>query len=176
MNWEFDWLDFMQTIHSPILNVIMVGLSTIGNAGIFWIVVTLIMVMFKKTRKCGFQIAFAMLITYIIGNLILKNAIQRDRPCWINPDVKLLVANPKDYSFPSGHTMNGIVASITIFLNNKKIGIPAIVLALLIAFSRLYNYVHFPTDVFGGIVIGVFCAIIAEWIFKKKGWKAPFTL
>lgn len=116
--------------------------------------------------------AIAMLLTFIVGNLILKNAIHRPRPCWINEEIELIVRSPKDYSFPSGHTMNGIVASLTIFFNNKKYGIAAIILALLIAFSRLYNYVHFPTDILGGLAIGIICAIIVEYIFRKKKWKA----
>lgn len=172
MKWEFDFLDAIYEMHTPILDKIMIFLSTIGEAGAFWILVAVVLLFFKKTRKCGLQMAIAMLLTFIVGNLILKNAIHRPRPCWINEEIELIVRSPKDYSFPSGHTMNGIVASLTIFFNNKKYGIAAIILALLIAFSRLYNYVHFPTDILGGLAIGVICAIIVEYIFRKKKWKA----
>ncbi|MEE1008435.1 MAG: phosphatase PAP2 family protein [Agathobacter sp.] len=172
MEWEFDFLDAIYKMHTPILDKIMIFLSTMGEAGVFWILVAVVLLFFKKTRKCGLQMAIAMLLTFIVGNLILKNAIHRPRPCWINEEIELIVRSPKDYSFPSGHTMNGIVASLTIFFNNKKYGIAAIILALLIAFSRLYNYVHFPTDILGGLAIGIICAIIVEYIFRKKKWKA----
>ena len=101
MGWEFDWLYALQQIHHPVLDKIMVFLSTIGNAGIMWIVLAIICLIMKKTRRCGAQMAVAMLVTFVIGNLILKNAIGRDRPCWIDPTVVLLVRNPTDFSFPS---------------------------------------------------------------------------
>ena len=85
MNWEFDWLYALQQIHNPVLDKIMVALSTIGNAGILWIVLAVILLIMKKTRRCGTQMALAMLLTFIIGNLVLKNMISRDRPCWIDP-------------------------------------------------------------------------------------------
>ena len=113
----------------------------------------------------------AMLLTFIIGNLILKNAISRDRPCWIEPTVTLLVKSPTDFSFPSGHSMNGFTAAVTILFYDKRWGIAAVVLAALIAFSRLYNFVHFPTDVFAGIVIGTVIACVTNALFvrvKKK--------
>ena len=155
MSWEFDILYAIQNIHTPILDKIMVALSTLGNAGIFWIVLSVILLIPKKYRKCGFQMMLSMALCYIVGNLILKNLIARDRPCWIHPSVQLLVKSPWDYSFPSGHSMNGFTASVAMLCNDRKIGIPAVILAAFIAFSRLYNFVHFPTDVIAGIVIGI---------------------
>ena len=161
MNWEFDWLYALQQIHNPVLDKIMVALSTIGNAGILWIVLAVILLIMKKTRRCGTQMALAMLLTFIIGNLVLKNMISRDRPCWIDPTVALLVKNP------TGHSMNGFTAAVTILFYNKRWGIAAIILASLIAFSRLYNFVHFPTDVFAGIVIGTVVACLVNLLFMR---------
>ena len=172
MGWEFDWLYALQPILHPMLDKSMVFLSTIGNAGIMWIVLAIICLIMKKTRRCGAQMAVAMLVTFVIGNLILKNAIGRDRPCWIDPTVVLLVRNPTDFSFPSGHSMNGFTAAVTILFYNRRWGIAAVVLAALIAFSRLYHFVHFPTDVFAGIVIGTMVACVTNvlfvWINKRK--------
>ena len=172
MSWEFDWLYALQQIHNPILDKIMVVLSMIGNAGILWIVLAVLLLIMKKTRCCGAQMAVGMLLTFIIGNLILKNAIGRNRPCWIDPTVALLVKNPSDFSFPSGHSMNGFTAAVTILFYDKRWGIAAVVLAALIAFSRLYNFVHFPTDVFAGIVIGIVVACVTNalfvWIKRRK--------
>ena len=167
MNWEFDWLYALQQIHNPVLDKIMVALSTIGNAGILWIVLTVILLIMKKTRRCGAQMALAMLLTFIIGNLVLKNMISRDRPCWIVPTVALRVKNPTDFSFPSGHSMNGFTAAVTILFYDKRWGIAAIILASFVAFSRLYNFVHFPTDVFAGVVIGTVVACLVNLLFMR---------
>ncbi len=168
MSWEFDILYAIQNIHTPILDKIMVALSTLGNAGIFWIVLSVILLIPKKYRKCGFQMMLSMALCYIVGNLILKNLIARDRPCWIHPSVQLLVKSPWDYSFPSGHSMNGFTASVAMLCNDRKIGIPAVILAAFIAFSRLYNFVHFPTDVIAGIVIGIVMALLVNYLMKRK--------
>ena len=144
MKWEFDILYALQKIHQPVLDHIMTGLSTIGNAGIFWIVLGMVLCIPKKYRKIGIQMVISMAITFIIGNLIL------------------LIKSPKDYSFPSGHSMNGFAASIALLCNDKKLGIPAVILASLIAFSRLYHFVHFPTDVMVGILIGTTVAILVH--------------
>ena len=139
MKWEFDILYALQKIHQPVLDHIMTGLSTIGNAGIFWIVLGLVLCIPKKYRKIGIQMVISMAITFIIGNLILKNLIARERPCWLDTQIALLIKSPKDYSFPSGHSMNGFAA-----------------------FSRLYHFVHFPTDVMVGILIGTTVAILVH--------------
>lgn len=171
MSWEFEWLYALQNIHSPILDKIMVAISTIGNAGLFWIVCALLLLIFKKTRPVGVQVVIAMAVTFIIGNLVLKNLIMRDRPCWIDTSVALLVDSPTDYSFPSGHSMNGFAASVTMLLNDRRYGIPAVILAALIAFSRLYIFVHFPTDVFAGILIGTLVAVFVYLLWKKRSNK-----
>lgn len=168
MAWEFEWLDALQEIHNPILNAIMSFLSLLGDNGILWISLSVLLIIIARTRKCGIQMAVAMIITFIIGNLILKNLVARARPCWIRPEIVLLVKRPWDYSFPSGHSMNGFSAAVTILFYNKSWGVAAVVLAGLIAFSRLYNYVHFPTDVFTGILLGTFAACVTNWFFHRK--------
>lgn len=168
MSWEFDFLYALQNIHNSVLDKIMIVLSTIGDAGLLWIGVAILLICMKKYRKCGLQVAVAMLLTFIVGNLILKNMIHRDRPCWIDPSITLLVKLPSDFSFPSGHSMNGFTASVSILLCDKKLGIPAVILAAAIAFSRLYNFVHFPTDVIAGIVIGIVSALFVNYLFQRK--------
>jgi undecaprenyl-diphosphatase len=166
-NWEFDWLYALQGIHNPVLDTIMVALSTIGDAGIVWILLSLVLLIPKKYRKTGIQMAISIVVTFIIGNLILKNIVMRARPCQIDETVALLVTMPSDYSFPSGHSMNGFTAAIALLYNDKKLGIPAVVLAALIAFSRLYNFVHFPTDVLFGAALGTVVALAVCIIFRR---------
>lgn len=171
MSWEFDWLYALQDIHNPVLDKVMVFVSALGNAGIFWIAVGLLLLITKRYRRGGAQMLVAMAVTFVIGNLILKNLVARERPCWIDREVQLLMASPSDYSFPSGHSMNGFAGSVSLLCIDRRIGIPAVILAAVIAFSRLYLFMHFPTDVFAGIVIGLVIALITNYVFWKKGWK-----
>ena len=171
MSWEFDWLYALQDIHNPVLDKVMVFVSALGNAGIFWIAVGLLLLITKRYRRGGTQMLVAMAVTFVIGNLILKNLVARERPCWIDREVLLLMASPSDYSFPSGHSMNGFAGSVSLLCIARRIGIPAVILAAIIAFSRLYLFMHFPTDVFAGIVIGLVIALITNYVFWKKGWK-----
>ena len=103
----------------------------------------------------------------IIGNGILKNLVRRSRPCWIDTTIPLLIANPTDFSFPSGHTLASFEAAVMIFLHNKKFGIPALLLAMLIGFSRLYLFVHFPTDVLGGAILGTIISVCTYYIYNR---------
>lgn len=151
---EFKILYLINTLHTPILDKIMVLLTNLGDAGIIWILIALVLLFRRSTRKCGILMLVSMVLGLIIGNVVLKNLIQRSRPCWIDTNILLLIPNPTDYSFPSGHTLASFEAAIMIFLHNKKWGILAMMLAVLIAFSRMYLFVHFPTDILGGIVIG----------------------
>lgn len=167
MNWEFSILYAIQNIHNPILDKIMIFISALGNDGIFWIAIGVVCLFMKKHRKMGLQVLITMLCTFIIGNLILKNVFARPRPCDIDTTIEMLISRPHGHSFPSGHSMNGMTAAVALFLNNKKIGIPALVLASVIGFSRMYLFVHFPTDVLGGFAVGLIVAIVVDWAFKK---------
>ena len=167
MDWEFSFLYFLQELHNPVLDKIMLFITSLGNEGLLWIGIAVVMLFFKKYRKCGISIGVALLLMEITGNLVLKELIMRDRPCWIDPTVELLLKAPSSYSFPSGHTFAGFAASVTIFLNHKKEGIAAIIVASLIAFSRMYLFVHFPTDILGGMVFGTGIAVLVYFGMKK---------
>lgn len=164
---EFEILYALQNLHNPVLDKIMVVITTLGDGGIFWIIVGLVMLIFKKTRKCGVMMLLTMAICYVVGNIALKNIIGRPRPCSIDSSVPLLIPFPSEYSFPSGHTLHGFAAATAIFLHFKKPGIAALMLASLIAFSRMYLFVHFPTDILGGIILGVTMAVVVYCVEKK---------
>ena len=173
MEWEFSILFALQDIHNPILDSIMLFITSLGNDGWLWLAIGVVCLLFKKHRKMGLQLLLSMLCTYILGNLILKNVFARPRPCDIDTAVTLLLSRPHGHSFPSGHSINSMVAAVALFLNNKKIGIPAVVIAALIGFSRLYLFVHFPTDVLGGFAIAILVAIGVDWAFRQfQIWKA----
>jgi len=167
MSWEFDFLYLLQRLHTPILDKIMIFITTLGDAGLIWILLAIAFLVTKKYRKCGLTMAISLFIMVLFGNLILKNVIMRDRPCWIDTNVLLLIKNPHDYSFPSGHTYASITSAIAIWLWHKKEGIFAIFIAILISFSRLYLFVHFPTDVLMSCILGVITAWISYYFVKK---------
>ncbi|MBQ6896982.1 MAG: phosphatase PAP2 family protein [Oscillospiraceae bacterium] len=162
MKWEFAFLYFLQDLHTPLLDKIMLFFTKMGNIGLPWLAVAVILLFFKKTRPCGIAILLSLLLKEIIGNLALKNLIARERPCWIDTSVPLLISAPSSYSFPSGHTFDGFAASVSIFLYNKKAGIAAIIVAAAIAFSRMYLFVHFPTDVLASVVLGILVAVFVH--------------
>lgn len=161
MAWEFNLLDqIQQHLANDFLNALVPRISSLGDAGLIWIALSILLLLFPKTRKAGLASGIALLFMLITGNMILKPLVARLRPFTVNTAVELLIPPPTDFSFPSGHTYASFASSSAIFRNNRKIGIPALILAFLIAFSRLYLYVHYPTDVLFGILFG----ILAGWI------------
>lgn len=168
---ELQFLHMIQGLHNEILDKIMIVLSALGEGGIFWIALSVVLAIPKKTRRCGITMMISMAFTFILGNLMLKNLIARPRPFTVDTSVNLIVPIPREYSFPSGHTMNGFTAATSIFLYYKKAGIGALVFAAAIAFSRMYLFVHYPTDILGGIIIGVLDAVLSYYLvrhFAKK--------
>lgn len=156
---ELSFLYELQQLHNPILDAIMVFITGLGDKGMIWIVIALLLCCQRKSRACGVSMLIAMLMGLVLGNGIVKNLIARPRPCWIDPSVSLLIVKPTDYSFPSGHTLASVEGAVTIWLYNRKWGIPALILAGFIAFSRLYLFVHYPTDVLVGVMLGVIIAV-----------------
>lgn len=166
---DFTILDFIQTLRSPVSDAVFSFITRLGDSGFIWILTALIMLCFKKTRKCGIIVAIALIIGTIAGNLILKNLFARERPFILNPDMveNIIISLPSGYSFPSGHTRSSFEAAFAIFLCNKKWGIPALILAALIGFSRNYLYVHYPTDVIAGAILGIVIGFASYFIYQK---------
>lgn len=157
---EFSILYAINTIHNNILDNIMKVITILGDAGIIWLVIALILILKTKTRRCGILIIIALVLGLLIGNFLLKNIIARPRPFTVDKTINLLIQMPNDYSFPSCHTMASFEAAVIIFLHNKKWGIPVMILAILIGFSRMYLFVHYPSDVAFGAILGSLIAII----------------
>lgn len=165
---ELKILDFIQEkLTCPFLDAVMPIITSLANGGILWIISALVLICLKKTRKTGFSVGLALILGFIIGNLILKNAVARIRPYDMNSQIEILVNKLSDYSFPSGHTLASFEAASVLLIRNRRLGIPAIVLATLIAFSRLYLYVHYPTDVLAGAVLGIIIAVFASRLTGK---------
>lgn len=134
----------------------MVFITRLGDVGIIWIVLSIVLLLIPKTRKSGAVMVAALVVDVLLCNIVLKNLVARTRPYDVNTGVHLLVAKLHDYSFPSGHTAASFASVTALYLaGEKKLWKFALVLACLIAISRLYLYVHYPTDVLGGILFGV---------------------
>ena len=165
---EIAILDAIQTIRNPLLDKIMISITTLGDAGIIWILLAIVLVNNKKYRRTGIILAVALVVDLILCNILLKPVIARTRPFDINTMVELIVKRPVDYSFPSGHTAGSFAATVGLFLaKNKKMAIGALIISVLIAFSRLYLYVHFLTDVLGGIAAGIVAGTVGYLIVIK---------
>lgn len=168
--WKFDFeiLFFIKDhIRNEFLDVIVPFYTNLGDDGIIWIVLGLVLLIPKKTRKCGVMVLAALLVMLVTNNIILKNLIARPRPCATYPELVELVKIPTSYSFPSGHTVSAMAVAFTVFLQHKKLGAVTIVCGILMGLSRLYVGVHFPTDVFGGILVGAAIAWFVYWAEKK---------
>ena len=159
-SWELDFLHFLQGIHNPILDKIMIAATNLEDYVLILLLIFIGLTVFPRSRKIGGTLLVATIVCFLIVNVGMKPFITRCRPCWLEPSVKLLVNAPHSFSFPSGHTNAFFAMATAVFLRNKKIGIPCLAIASLIAFSRLYLFVHWPTDVLGGIVTGIVSAII----------------
>ena len=169
MGIEIQILDWMQNIRTPFGDIIVPLISGLGNAGIIWIALTLVLLVIPKTRRSGLIMALALIADLILCNGILKNLVARTRPYDVNTVVNLLIEKPVDYSFPSGHTAASFAAVTALYLaGEKKLWKPALVLSILIAFTRVYLYVHYPTDILGGIAVGIISGYIGFFIAGRK--------
>ncbi len=167
MEWEFQFLNYIQKhIRSDILDFIMPLISYLGTLGAVWILIALISLFTKKYREFGITLSFDLIISLIPCNLIFKPIVNRIRPYVLNNTITLIVPPEIDASFPSGHTFFAFSAATICFIYNKKFGCLLYILAALIGFSRLYLYIHFPTDVFFGAVFGTLTAIGAFYMEK----------
>ena len=173
-------LDWIQAnLQSPLMDKIMPIITMFGDAGIFWMGCAAILFLIPKTRRTGLGMAFAMMMGLLICNVTLKPLVGRIRPYDYQIEYlgktmqdllmagKLLVETPHDFSFPSGHTIASFEACAVLMLNDKRLGIPATLLAIAIAFSRMYLYVHYPTDVIVSIFLGVLFAVIGNAIAQR---------
>ena len=152
--------DILLWIHEHLrfaaLTPVMRVLSLLGDKGAFWIALSLILLVFRRTRRLGVCCVVSMALTFLVVNCAIKPLIARTRPYDLFSEIQILTHTERDFSFPSGHSANSFaVAWILYRMAPKKYGIPAVVLAALIAFSRLYVGVHYPTDVLAGTAIAI---------------------
>ena len=150
---------------TPALDSFFLGLTkTAGSYGQLWVIVAVLLLVFKKTRRAGASVLLAYLMVFLLGQIVLKHLVSRPRPCQIDQAFAMLVARPSSSSFPSTHSAWAFGAATAIFLRHRWAGIAAFVVAALIAFSRMYMFLHFPTDVLFGTALGIALGVLANLI------------
>ena len=176
LNFDLSVLNWIQeNLRCGFLDSFAVILSYVTTSGIIWIVAGIIMLFFRKTRAAGIILIAALAAVFLFGDVLLKHIVNRPRPFTVNTDIDLLLKAPSGASFPSTHS--GLAAAATTVLLAKKrvFGFIALALTVCIAFSRLYLYFHFPTDVLCGLLLGVLCGLLMLWIAKKTKLENKLT-
>ena len=171
-------LDWIQAnLKSDLLDTVMPIITLFGDGGVFWIAIAVLLLCIPTTRKIGLGMGFALLMGLVVCNITLKPLVGRIRPYDLQEQlgvtIPLLTDRMHDYSFPSGHTIASFEASVVLLKNNKWMGIPAVILAVLIAFSRLFLYVHYPTDVIFSVFAGILFAFLGDALANKVVTRLP---
>lgn len=147
-------------IQNAVFDKVMPVITFLGDKGLIWIIISLALLISKKYRKVGIMAFGALALSTILGEGLLKHLIHRERPFVDIPTIHLIISKPLSFSFPSGHTISSFAVAGVLAKMIKKYSVPVFVLAFLIAFSRLYLFVHYPSDVFAGIILGLACSKI----------------
>lgn len=157
--------------HNPVTDAVFPVITYLGEKGIFWIVLALgLAILGGKSgwRRCGVLMLLAMLAGLLIGEAGIKNMVCRPRPFQDYPGfAALLIPPPSGFSFPSGHTCSSFAAATVVFCRDKRWGAGALGLAMLIGFSRIFLFVHYPTDVLAGAALGVLCGLAAALVDRR---------
>lgn len=177
-----DWIQ--EHLQCTFLDKTMPIVTLFGDGGVFWIGIAVLLLFFAKYRKTGFSMGMALVLGLVVCNITLKPLVARIRPYdfqlqEFGREISLLISAQHDFSFPSGHTIASFEACTVLLLHDKRMGIPATVLAILIAFSRLYLYVHYPTDVLVSLVLGIAFGLLGSFlvnlIYKKWVYNGKYA-
>lgn len=165
---DFSILYAIQSMRTPVFDKVMLAITDLmGSYGQIWLLAALGLILFRQTRKAGICVLLSYILVLIVGHVVLKDLIARPRPCHIDQSIQLLVARPESFSCPSTHTGWAFAGASSIFFYHKKAGIAAFIIAAIMGFSRMYVFVHFPTDVLLGIVLGMASAYASKLIIQR---------
>lgn len=167
-NMDFAILDFIaEHFRCGVLDTLVPLVTHLGDGGWFWIALAVVLLIPKKTRKYGVAVAMALIFDLLLCNVTIKPLVQRVRPYDIRQGIELLISAPHDYSFPSGHTAASFAAAGALMFMKAKGRIPALILATVIGLSRLYLYVHYPSDVVCGAILGLICGFLGAYFARE---------
>lgn len=169
MPFDFAILDWIQLhLRHGLLDFLAPRITALGDHGFLWIILAAALLLHPKTRRMGKAVALSLLLEFVACDLLIKPLVARPRPCDLNPAVAMLISRPHGHSFPSGHTGASFASAFALWRGKSPLGLPALVLAALIAFTRLYLYVHFPTDVLGGLLLGLAAGWAGERLARPR--------
>ena len=170
-------LFIQENLRAAGLTPIMQGVSLTVNLGLVWIILSVGLACFKKTRMIGFIMLSSLAFGLCVNNIAVKNIVARARPYDTYSDLFPLITKPKDTSFASGHTTASFAAAgvLARFLN-RSLAAAAIAYAVLVAFSRMYLGVHYPSDVIAGCIIGTVGSVVVYKLYEKKFDLEPYKL
>lgn len=175
-SFDFTILNAIQdSLRCAFLDGFAVFLSYLTTSGIIWIALAVLLLFFRKTRAAGIILLCTLALCFLTSELLFKLIIQRPRPFVVNPNITLLISPPSGTSFPSSHSCLAAASATVLLVKKRWLGIIALILAICIAFSRLYLCVHFPSDVLCGLLLGVICALIMLWLGKKLNLENRLT-
>lgn len=174
-NMDFRILDWIQLhLVNPIFTAILTPITLLGDWAIPWFVLGVVLLCMKKYRKWGILMLLSLALEYVCTDIVLKTIFSRARPFTVNQTVELLIQAPNSFSFPSGHTGSSFACATALcFSKKKRLCLPALAFAALTAFSRLYFYVHYPSDVLAGMLVGITCAAITFLIARPYLKRQP---
>ncbi len=153
-------------LSNRILDKLMKWITALGNLGLIWIVISIFLISKKDLRQEGLMVIAALILTAIVGECIIKHIVKRKRPfVIIGSEDDLLIGTPRTYSFPSGHTASSFAVSSVFINTDNNITVFIVIIATLIALSRLYLNVHYPSDIIGGGILGFLCGSIIVFLF-----------
>ena len=161
-----------ESLHTPLLDWLMPFFTGLGEAGFLWILLCVALLCRRRTRRWGVVCATALVISFVSGEWVIKNLVRRARPFSAMPELSLLIAPPHGFSFPSSHAASSFATATAVRVMDRRAGAWALALAALIAFSRVYLSVHYPTDILAGAALGVASAFLARWLWRKKWGEA----
>ncbi len=173
---EIEILKFIQrSLTNEFMDNYMIGVSSFGNVGFFWILLIIPLLFTDKYRRTGVLMLVGMLVGYLVGNLALKPFIARPRPFMVDTAYHLLITKPTDFSCPSGHALSSFICAFMLSRKSKHFGYVAFAIAALISFSRLYLYVHYPTDILVSLILAYIIYKLVVLIYKKFFRNLDFT-
>ena len=167
---QFDYSILVQisdSMRGGFSDTVWTVITSLGNGGALWIVLAVVLLFFRKTRRAGAAMLAALLIGLLVGNVLIKPMVMRPRPFVTHSDLIALIHPSGQWSFPSGHTLSSFAAAAALCFYHRKSGLLAFVVAALIGFSRLYLCVHYPTDVLAGMFLGILCGLLAGWLTDR---------
>ncbi len=161
-------LEILDWIHgaSPMLDIPMLAVTLVSTYALIWFVIAFLMTCTDRNRRIGIAIIVSLVVTFIVVDVLVKPCIGRIRPFEFT-DIQLIVDTPRSYSFPSGHSAYAFAGATVIAYYNRRWGIVALIFAAIVGFSRLYLYVHWPTDVIAGAIVGSAIALFCIWFLSR---------